>query len=201
MSHALTSRVAKWTHGWVITFHSIIWIWLLNASPSIQCREKTILWRHNRRDGISNQQPHDCLLNRPFRRRSKKTSELRVTGHCGGNSPVTGEFPAQMASNAENVSISWRHHDIPIELIRWTSRSVASVYNKLPRSCMVGRRPIPITWWKKGYYGVLYHRGIDTQTIFAPNDIIKPDMNVMSCNPNLGRFSMFLHICLIVPNI
>ena len=27
-----------------------------------------------------------------------------------GNSPVTGEFPAQMASNAENISISWRHH-------------------------------------------------------------------------------------------
>ena len=27
-----------------------------------------------------------------------------------GNSPGTGEFPAQMASNAENVSIWWRHH-------------------------------------------------------------------------------------------
>ena len=27
-----------------------------------------------------------------------------------GNSPVTCEFPAQMASNAENVSIWWRHH-------------------------------------------------------------------------------------------
>ena len=34
-----------------------------------------------------------------FRRRSKKTSNLRVTGLCAGNSPVTGEFPAQMASN------------------------------------------------------------------------------------------------------
>ena len=29
---------------------------------------------------------------------------------CDGNSPGTGEFPAQMASNAENVSIWWRHH-------------------------------------------------------------------------------------------
>ena len=27
-----------------------------------------------------------------------------------GNSPGTGEFPTQMASNAENVSIWWRHH-------------------------------------------------------------------------------------------
>ena len=45
-----------------------------------------------------------------FRRRSKKTSKLCVTGLCAGNSPWTGEFPAQMASNAENVSIWWRHH-------------------------------------------------------------------------------------------
>ena len=41
----------------------------------------------------------------------KKTSKLRVTGHCAGNSPGTSEFPAQMASNAENVSIWWRHRD------------------------------------------------------------------------------------------
>ena len=34
------------------------------------------------------------------RSRSKKTSGHRVTGFCEGNSPVTGEFPAQMASNA-----------------------------------------------------------------------------------------------------
>ena len=41
---------------------------------------------------------------------SKKTSKLRGTGFCAGNSPVIGEFPAHMASNAENVSIWWRHH-------------------------------------------------------------------------------------------
>ena len=58
-------------------------------------------WRHNERDGVSNHQPSDCLLNRLFRRRSKKTSKLRVTGLCAGNSPVTGEIPAQKASNAE----------------------------------------------------------------------------------------------------
>ena len=50
------------------------------------------------------------FLNRLFRRRSKKTSKLRVTGLCAGNSPVAGEFPAQMANNAEIVSIWWRHH-------------------------------------------------------------------------------------------
>ena len=67
-------------------------------------------WRHNERDGVSNHQPHGCLLNRLFGRRSKKTSKLRVTGLCKGNSPVTGEFPVQRASHTENVSIWWRHH-------------------------------------------------------------------------------------------
>ena len=69
-------------------------------------------WRHNDRDGVSNHQSHDCLLNRLFRRRSKKTSKLRVTGLCAGNSSVTGEFPPQVASKAKNVSILWRHHVI-----------------------------------------------------------------------------------------
>ena len=65
-----------------------------------------LLWHHKGRDGVSNHQPHKCLFNHSFRRRSKKTSEFRVTGLCAG----TGEVPAQMASNAENVFIWWRHH-------------------------------------------------------------------------------------------
>ena len=67
-------------------------------------------WRHNGHDGVSNHQPHYCLLHCLLRHTSKKTSKLRVTGLCAGNSSGTGEFPAQMASNAENVSISWHHH-------------------------------------------------------------------------------------------
>ena len=50
-------------------------------------------WRHNDHDGVSNHQPHGCLLNRLFRRRSKKTSKLRVTGLCVGNSPGLVNFP------------------------------------------------------------------------------------------------------------
>ena len=72
-------------------------------------------WRHNEHDGVSNYQPHDCLLKRLLRRISKKTSKLRVTGLCDGNSPVTGVFPAQRASNAENVS-NWRRHHAPSPL-------------------------------------------------------------------------------------
>ena len=72
----------------------------------------SLQWRHNERDGVSSHQSHDCLLvYRLIKAQIKETSKLRVTGHCDGNSPVTGEFPAQRASNAENVSICWRHHD------------------------------------------------------------------------------------------
>ena len=80
-------------------------------------------WRHNDGDSVSNHQPHDCLLSCLFGRTSKKTSKLRVTGLCVGNSPGTGEFPAQMASNAENVSIWWRHHakEQPCNLTWWCS--------------------------------------------------------------------------------
>ena len=72
----------------------------------------TLWWRPNVHDGVSNHQPHHCLLNRLFRCTSKKTSKLHVTGLCAGNSSGTGEVPAQMASNVENVSIWWRHHGI-----------------------------------------------------------------------------------------
>ena len=74
-------------------------------------RTDTLQLRHNGLDSVSNHQPHDWLLKRLFRRRSKKTPKLRVTGLCAGNSPEAGEFPTQRTSNAENVSIWWRHHD------------------------------------------------------------------------------------------
>ena len=70
----------------------------------------SLQWRHNEHDGVSNHHPHDCLLKCLFRSRSKKTSKLLVTGLCERNSPVTGEFPAQRASNVEDVSIWWGHH-------------------------------------------------------------------------------------------
>ena len=53
----------------------------------------SLQWRHNGRHGVSNHQPRHCLLNCLFRRKSKKTPKLRVTGLFAGNSPVTGEFP------------------------------------------------------------------------------------------------------------
>ena len=86
-------------------------IWIKSKDSYLNV-PNTLQWRHNGRDSVSNHQPHDCLFNYLFRRRSKKTSKLHVTGVCAGNSPVTGELPAQMTSNAENVSIWWRYHDM-----------------------------------------------------------------------------------------
>ena len=95
------------------------------------CICSSLRWRHNELDGVSDHQPHDCLLNLLFRRRSKKTSKLRVTGLCAGNSPWTGEFSAQKASNAENVSISWRHH-VFLRVVLLHSRMFVSVSVKIP---------------------------------------------------------------------
>ena len=56
---------------------------LVNSLP-----RGTLQWRHDGCDCVSNHQPYHCLLKRLFRRRSKKTSNLRVTGLCAGNSTV-----------------------------------------------------------------------------------------------------------------
>ena len=93
---------------WGLNRYIYIYIYIYMFLYSIMA---SLEWCHNERDSVSDHQPHVCLLNRLFRRRSKKTPQFRVTGLCVGNSPVTaGEFPTQKASNAENVSISWRHH-------------------------------------------------------------------------------------------
>ena len=61
----------------------------------------TLQWRHNESDGVSNHQPRDRLLNLLFKRKSKKTSKLGITGLWAWNSPMTGEFHAQRASDPE----------------------------------------------------------------------------------------------------
>ena len=70
--------------GGVSVMSLVEWMW---RHPS-KCVPLPILrWRHNDHDGESNHQPDGYLLNRLFRRRSKKTSKLRVTGLCVGKSP------------------------------------------------------------------------------------------------------------------
>ena len=99
----------KHTEVYWHTDESVTWV-IMGLISGSSAGLRSLQWRHNERDCISNHQPHDCLLNRLFRRRSKKTSKLRVSGLCAGNSPVTGELSTQRVSNAEKVSIWWRHH-------------------------------------------------------------------------------------------
>ena len=59
----------------------------IHSTMNVSFQGEPLHWRHNYHDGVSNHQPHGCLLNRLFRRRSKKTSKLRITGLWVGNSP------------------------------------------------------------------------------------------------------------------
>ena len=105
--------------------------------------DSALQWRYNRCDGVSNHQPRDCLLSRLIRRWSKKTSKLRVTGFCARNSPEPGEFPAQMASNAENFSIWWRHHGFNHSKKEW-------IYNDPSQEKYGPLRQVkcnPDLWW------------------------------------------------------
>ena len=96
--------------GWI----NLLWrIHLIPTTPKLR-------WRHNGHGGVPNHQPHGCLFNRLFRLRTNETATLRVTGLCVRNSPVTSEIPAQMASNAENVSSWWRHHEQHTERMRYS---------------------------------------------------------------------------------
>ena len=99
---------------------------------AINQKNLTLKWRHNDLDGVSNHRHVDGLPNRSFSRKSKKTSKLRVTGHCEGNSPMTGESPSQRASYAENVSIWWRHH-VSHSHNSWVAFTTIS--KKLPYRC------------------------------------------------------------------
>ena len=108
---ALSSKIKSFQCIWrldILMYFLSTAIHLRVADLQLSCN--ALEWRHNEPGGVSNHQGLDCLLNRLFSRRSQKTSKLHVTGLCAGNSTVAGEFPAQRASNAENVSIWLRHH-------------------------------------------------------------------------------------------
>ena len=94
-------KQSKWgTMSMCTCIENVFWI-VIYGLKAHQVIEYALRWRHNGHDGVSNHQPHHCLLKRLFGCTSKKTSKLCVTGLCAGNSPGTGEFSAQMASNAE----------------------------------------------------------------------------------------------------
>ena len=73
----------------IVTLPGSMWkceMWTPTSDRN-SCLVDSFHWRYNDHDGVSNHQPHDCLLNCWFGRRLKKTSKLRVTCLCAGNSP------------------------------------------------------------------------------------------------------------------
>ena len=98
-------------------------------------------WRHNGHDGVSNHQSRDCLLNRLFKAQIKKTWKLRVTDLFERNSPVTGEFPVQRASNAENVSIWWRHHGLELCTVHMLMPHFKYLMTSLPFKSLISYVP------------------------------------------------------------
>ena len=91
----------------------------------------TLHWRHNDHDSVSNHQPHGCLLNRLFRSRSKKTSKLRVTGLCVGNSPG----PVNSPHKGPVTRKMFPFDDVIMKSIMWVLH-----YNKanilFPKNCI-----------------------------------------------------------------
>ena len=71
----------------------------------------SLQWRHNEHDSVSNHQHYDCLLNLFIQTQIKGNIKAPRHWPLCGEFTGTDEFPAQMASYAENVSIWWRHHD------------------------------------------------------------------------------------------
>ena len=64
--------------GWYVCFHYSDFVH--SSCRWIDRDDYTLQWCHNERDGFSNHRRLDYLLNLLFRRRSKKTSKLRVIG-------------------------------------------------------------------------------------------------------------------------
>ena len=104
--------------------------WRASYDSLFLFRKKPLHLRHNERHGVSNRQ-HIDLFDHWFRRISKKTSKLCVNSLFAGNSPVTGEFPAQRASNTGNfpfddvIMAPWniRQHGISLIYGRCTKRN------------------------------------------------------------------------------
>ena len=92
---------------------------------------RPLQWHHNERSGVSNHRRLECLFNRLFRLRSKKTSKLGITVLCEGNPAVPDGFPSQRTSNAENGSIWWRHHaadEFLVSFLQWYAEDYFTVH-------------------------------------------------------------------------
>ena len=87
-----------------ICWHILLFLSLTHFGTFTPYGDIPLKWRHDACVGVSTTSLTIVYSTADPRRRSKKTSKLRVSGLC------VGDFPAQRASDAENVYIWWRHH-------------------------------------------------------------------------------------------
>ena len=103
----------------------------------------TLQWCQNECDGVSNHQHIDCLLNRSFRRRSKKTSKLRITGFLRGYHLWTVNSPHKW-SKANGISEMMPYMQNPINLIKIVISYLQLCLNKLVPSLCVCKLTVAI---------------------------------------------------------
>ena len=115
---------------------------LINVDPRVFCNTKArsigsfsllckpLQRRHDERDDVSNHQRLDCLLNRLFRPRSKKTSKLRGTGLCEGNSPKCFHW---MTSSCKAVLYRAVWNKITFCRIWWCANKTRQVHTYILR--------------------------------------------------------------------
>ena len=101
---------------WYLINHDTTYTLWFDTYLIYQCRRAsakhlTFQWRHNERDGVSITGISTVYSTVCSEADQPKTPKPRGIRLCEGNLPVTGGFPAQRASNVENVSMWLRHHD------------------------------------------------------------------------------------------
>ena len=135
-------------HRYACIWWSTWWCWA--NIRDIDGHKSTLQWRHTERHGVSKYRRLEHLLNRL---QIKEKTKLRVNGLYEGNPPVTGGFPSQKASDAENVSIWWRHHGdmfySNLELVLQANHGIIEkyfmghIFNSPWRSCFKMADAIP----------------------------------------------------------
>ena len=131
---------------------------LLSPAP------ETLQWHHNERDCISNHQPHDCLL----RRISTKTSKLRVTGLCAGNSPVNSPHKGTVTRKM-----------FPLD---------DAITNPVPPRQWWQSRHRDNSWFVSLY--CCYHKACN----FADPDKFGKDINSLWLSDTISRYSSWVNI-------
>ena len=104
----------SWSQFYLVCYFLSPLISRFSQSVCNCCRTKSIQslqWRHNGRDGVSDHQPHHCLLNRLFMRRSKKTSSSASLAFVRGINRRPVNSPQKWPVTQKKVSIWWHHHD------------------------------------------------------------------------------------------